>query len=147
MNVELFLSSLIGAIIPAIVAYWVSKMNIKSEKENINKQILAESRRLEIQYELAQKRDNTNYLNRFKIEKLAELNELVTIFLRYDTKLTNLNEETIRRNLKENGVIFTQERIDSFKAKRNEIEQIFYDEGIMKRITMMVIYFPPIKNG
>ncbi|GEL68198.1 hypothetical protein [Marinilactibacillus psychrotolerans] len=92
-----------------------------------------------MQYHLEQKRDNNNnYLNKFKIEKLAELYELLGQFGRYNTEITLL----IQNFLRESQLHFEKEDIDLFKKKRDQIEKRFFDRNTMREISVLVNYFP-----
>ncbi|MFL2117797.1 hypothetical protein ACEN4P_09180 [Marinilactibacillus psychrotolerans] len=130
-----------GIIVSAIVSYIVSKNNIKSQKESIDKQIDAEIEKIRMQYQLEQKRDNNNYLNKFKIEKLAELYELLGQFGRYNTEITLLTQNFLR----ESQLYFEEKDIDLFKRKKDQIEKRFFDRNTMREISILVNYFPKIR--
>lgn len=66
-----------GVAISAFVAFIVAKLQSKNAERQIDKQIKGEVEKIKIQYELEQKRDNINFLNKFKLEKLTELYDLV----------------------------------------------------------------------
>lgn len=135
--------SLLGIIISAIVSNIVSTKNIKSQQENIDRQINAEVEKIEIQYRLEQKRDNINYLNKFKIEKLAELYELIGQYARYSTKLNLLIQEFFRKNP---SLSFDEEEVALFKDNRAKIEEDFFEKNIMRKITILVAYFPNLRK-
>lgn len=135
--------SLLGIIISAIVSNIVSTKNIKSQQENIDRQINAEVEKIEIQYRLEQKRDNINYLNKFKIEKLAELYELIGQYARYSTKLNLLIQEFFRKNP---SLSFDEEEVALFKDNRTKIEEDFFEKNIMRKTTILVAYFPNLRK-
>lgn len=135
---------LIGAIIPAIVSYIVSKMNIKNEKENINKQIEAEIKRVKTQYKLAQKKDNKNYLNKLKVEKLAELYPAVVKFTREINKISEFTVNSI--NYFENSIPLKEDELKVYKKIKKDIENKNIDHKLINKISVLAVYFPEIKK-
>lgn len=87
-NIDLLLKNLVFPFIllllPALISYIVSKKQVDSAALNLNKQIDAEVKKVEIQYrnelekvkleyEYQQKRDNTNFLIKVRIEEAKKL--------------------------------------------------------------------------
>lgn len=135
---------LVTAIIPAIISFIVSKMNIKTEKENINKQIEAEIKKVKIQYELAQKKDNANYLNKLKVEKLAKLYPAVA---KFNNGIAILSEFTINSiDYFKNSIPLSEEEINIYKNEREEIKNMYIDENLIAEISTLAVYFPNIKE-
>ena len=95
-----------GIVVSAFVAFIVAKLQsknaeqldkqIEAEIEKIKIQFNAEVEKIKIQYALEQKRDNINFLNKFKLEKLTELYDLVTQYLRCVTVIINLFDKLVR---------------------------------------------------
>lgn len=59
----------ITSIISAVIAYFVSKQQVKSSERRLDKEINAEIKKVRYQYELEQRRDDSNFLNKFKLKK------------------------------------------------------------------------------
>ncbi|MDT2808183.1 hypothetical protein [Vagococcus lutrae] len=87
------LTVIVSSLLAAWTSYMVTKKSLKVEKENFDKQIESELSKIKVQYMFEQKRDSINYLNQFKLEKLAELYELVGQFGRYNGSLSNRTDE------------------------------------------------------
>ena len=96
-----------GIVVSAFVAFIVAKLQSKNAERQLDKQIEAEIEKIKIQfnaevekikiqYALEQKRDNINFLNKFKLEKLTELYDLVTQYLRCVTVIINLFDKLVR---------------------------------------------------
>lgn len=143
--------TLIGAIVTVILSsllatwtsYIMTKKSLKAEQENFEKQIESELSKIKIQYMFEQKRDSVNYLNQFKLEKLAELYELVGQFGRYNAQLTMQIEKLIRVNKLEE---ISDEEKEKFKKERSRIEEDFFDRNTTRTITIRMSYFAKIKN-
>ncbi|MHC5374533.1 hypothetical protein ACYSNU_12115 [Enterococcus sp. LJL120] len=127
--------------IAGVTAYKSSLRGIKSEHNKIDKQISAEMEKLRLQYKYEQKRDNSNFLYRFKLEKLAELYELVGQFNRQSYQLS-LQSEKFFRSKKLQDI--TEEDKQLFKEERTTIEQGFFEKNIMRSISMNMSFFPNI---
>ena len=56
--------NLLGIAVSALVAFIVAKVQSKNAEIQLDKQIKAEVEKIKIQYELEQKRDNINFLNK-----------------------------------------------------------------------------------
>lgn len=138
-----FWGSIITVILSTTGSYIISKKNIKNEKKRIDRMIKSEIEKVRIQYEYEQKRDNNNFLYRFKLEKLAELYELFGQFGRYNARLTIQIKELLYKERSE----VTDEDIKSFLLKRSKIESEFFEEKIMRKITISTTYFPKIKEN
>ncbi len=135
--------NLLGIAVSALVAFIVAKVQSKNAEIQLDKQIKAEVEKIKIQYELEQKRDNINFLNKFKLEKLTELYDLVAQNLRYINKVTLLFEKLLRgKQLSE----ISKEEIDIFLKERNIIEEEYFEKGITKQISIATNYFPNFKN-
>lgn len=79
-----FWGVILGIIVSAIVSYIVSKVQANSDKKNLKIQIQAEIekveqqynfelQKIEKQYTFEQKRDNTNFIVKLRVEKATEL--------------------------------------------------------------------------
>lgn len=135
--------NLLGIALSALVAFIVAKVQSKNAEIQLDKQIKAEVEKIKIQYELEQKRDNINFLNKFKLEKLTELYDLVAQNLRYINKVTLLFEKLLRgKQLSE----ISKEEIDIFLKERNIIEEEYFEKSITKQISIATNYFPNFKN-
>ncbi|MFC4770959.1 hypothetical protein [Enterococcus hermanniensis] len=138
---------LIGSILTVLLSGYisnkVSKRNIVSEQAKIDKQITSEIEKLRIQYEYSQKLNNSNYLYRFKLEKLADLYELVVQYARNNAQVS-LEIESLLRNTKINDI--TDEQKSRFKDYRTQIEDDFFNRNVMRNITINMAYFPRIKK-
>lgn len=88
LNIDLLLEGLVFPFIlillPALISHIVSKKQIESAAINLNKQLDAEVKKVEtqyrnelkklkIEYEYQQKRDNSNYLMKVRIEEAKKL--------------------------------------------------------------------------
>lgn len=104
LNIDLLLEGLVFPFIlillPALISHIVSKKQIESAAINLNKQLDAEVKKVEtqygnelkklkIEYEYQQKRDNSNYLMKVRIEEAKKLiNSL--IYLRDNIQIYGL---------------------------------------------------------
>ncbi|MDT2758491.1 MULTISPECIES: hypothetical protein [Enterococcus] len=138
---------LIGSILTVLLSGYisnkVSKRNIASEQAKIDKQITSEIEKLRIQYEYSQKLNNSNFLYRFKLEKLADLYELVVQYARNNAQVS-LEIESLLRNTKIDDI--TDEQKSRFKDYRTQIEDDFFNRNVMRKITINMAYFPRIKK-
>ena len=88
VNIDLLLENLVFPflllLLPALISYIVSKKQVESAALNLNNQIDAEVKKVELQYrnelekvkleyEYQQKRDNTNFLMKIRIEEAKKL--------------------------------------------------------------------------
>lgn len=88
VNIDLLLENLVFPflllLLPALISHIVSKKQVESAAVNLNKQIEAEVKKVETQYrnelekvkleyEYQQKRDNTNFLMKVRIEEAKKL--------------------------------------------------------------------------
>lgn len=137
------LTVVVSSLLAAWTSYMVTKKSLKVEQENFDKQIESELSKIKVQYLFEQKRDSINYLNQFKLEKLAELYELVGQFGRYNGQLSMQIEKLIRKNKIEE---ISDEKKEVFKKERTKIEQEFFDRNIMRTITIRMSYFSKIKG-
>ena len=143
-----------GIVVSAFVAFIVAKLQSKNAERQLDKQIEAEIEKIKIQfnaevekikiqYALEQKRDNINFLNKFKLEKLTELYDLVTQYLRCVTVIINLFDKLVRSSpLSE----ITNDEKKKFFKERTIIEDEYFEKGLAKQITMVTNYFPNLKN-
>lgn len=137
------LTILVSSLLAAWTSYTVTKKSLKVEQENFDKQIESEIEKMKVQYMFEQRRDSINFLNQFKLEKLAELYELVSQFGRYNSQLTIQIEDLIR--IKKIEQISDEEK-ESFKKERTRIEDNFFDRNTMRKITISMSYFTEIKH-
>ena len=143
-----------GVVVSAFVAFIVTKLQSKNAERQLDKQIEAELEKIKIQfnaevekikmqYELEQKRDNINFLNKFKLEKLTELYDLVSQNLRYVNRITFLFEELLRsKRLDE----ISKDEKNIFLKARTIIEDEHFEKSLTKQITIATNYFPNLKN-
>lgn len=143
-----------GIVVSAFVAFIVAKLQSKNAERQLDKQIEAEIEKIKIQfnaevekikiqYALEQKRDNINFLNKFKLEKLTELYDLVTQYLRCVNVIINLFDKLVRSSpLSE----ITNDEKKKFFKERTIIEDEYFEKGLAKQITMVTNYFPNLKN-
>lgn len=132
-----------GVAMSAFVAFIVAKLQSKNSERQLDKQIMAEVEKIKIQYELEQKRDNINFLNKFKLEKLAELYDLVAQNLRYVTRITILFQELLRSKPHDEISI---DEINNFLKERTIIEDEHFEKSLTKQITIVTNYFPNLKS-
>lgn len=137
------LTVVISSLLAVLSSYMMTKKSLKVEQKNFEKQIQSELSKIKVQYMFEQKRDSVNYLNQFKLEKLAELYELVGQFGRYNAQLTMQIEKLIRMNKLEE---ISDEVKGNFKKERTRIEKEFFDKNTMRTITIRMSYFTKIKN-
>lgn len=142
-----FIGAVITIVISSMLAVWTSymmtKKSLKADQENLEKQIESELSNIKVQYMFEQKRDSINYLNQFKLEKLAELYELVGQFGRYNTQLSMQIELLLRENKIEE---ISDALKENFKEEREKIEKNFFDRNTMRTITIKMSYFTKIKD-
>lgn len=134
---------IITSIISAVIAYFVSKQQVKSSERRLDKEINAEIKKVKYQYELEQKRDDSNFLNKFKLEKLAKLYELIGRYGRYNTRKINLIRQL---SLFNNDRQLTDDEIDDYLDERKEIEDEEFSENLIRQITIEVCYFSEIRE-
>ena len=137
------LTVIVSSLLAAWTSYMVTKKSLKVEQENFDKQIESELSKIKVQYMFEQKRDSINYLNQFKLEKLAELYELVGQFGRYNGQLSMQIEKLMRMNKIEE---ISDEKKEIYKKERTRIEQDFFDRNTMRTITIRMSYFTKIKG-
>lgn len=138
---------LVGAVITVALSGFISNVvtnkNIKNERENLNKQMDAELERIKQEYVYSQKLSNSNFLYKFKLEKLAELYELVGQYSRYNAKLTILIRRLFRGHKIED---ITDQQKNTFVEDRTLIEDEFFNRNVMRQISIIVSYFPDLKD-
>lgn len=137
------LGSISAVLLSGYISNKVSKRNIASEQAKIDKQITSEIEKVRIQYEYSQKLNNSNFLYRFKLEKLADLYELVGQYGRNNAQVS-LEIESLLRDTKINDL--TDEQKSKFKDFRTQIEDDFFNRNVMRKITINMAYFPRIKK-
>lgn len=137
------LGSISAVLLSGYISNKVSKRNIASEQAKIDRQITSEIEKLRIQYEYSQKLNNSNFLYRFKLEKLADLYELVGQYGRNNAQVS-LEIESLLRDTKINDL--TDEQKSEFKNFRTQIEDEFFNRNVMRKITINMAYFPRIKK-
>lgn len=137
------IAAIITSAISALIAYIVSKKQAESTEKQLDKEISAGIKKVKYEYELEQKRDDSNFVNKFKLEKLAHLYELIGRYERYNTR---------KKILIKNFLVFnkhkeiTDKEVDSYIEKRDIIETEEFSENINRKITIEVCYFPKIKK-
>ncbi|WP_237558943.1 hypothetical protein [Enterococcus mundtii] len=138
---------LIGSILTVLLSGYisnkVSKKNIKNEQVKIDRQIKSEIDKLELQYKYSQKLNNSDFLYRFKLEKLAVLYELVGQFGRHDAEVSLKIESLLRKNKIED---ITENQKNDFIMMRTKLEEDFFEKNVMRKITINMSYFPSIKE-
>lgn len=137
------LGSISAVLLSGYISNKVSKRNIASEQAKIDKQITSEIEKLRIQYEYSQKLNNSNFLYRFKLEKLADLYELVGQFGRNNAQVS-IEIESLLQETKIDDI--TDEQKNRFKEYRTQIEDDFFNRNVMRKITINMSYFPHIKK-
>ncbi|GMG69254.1 hypothetical protein [Tetragenococcus halophilus] len=147
INILVVLISVIGS---GIVSFIVARRNAKTDKENIDKQINAKVAEIDRQYEFEQRKDNHNFLYRFKLEKLAELYDLVAQYGRHCEQL-RIQIESLIRNQESDKKTSPVENIsdkekEEYKNKKEIMEKKFFESNIMREITRDMAYFPEF-NG
>lgn len=95
--IEVFLLPVILVLVPAVVSFFVAKIQSSTAEKNIIMQIDAEVKKLELQYKhdlerikleyaYQQRRDNTNFLTKIRIEEASKLINSV-IFIRNNVQI------------------------------------------------------------
>lgn len=96
-NIYKFLNnSFVQIVITAIVSYCVAKIQANSNSNNIDKQIRAELKKIEKQYEYEMKRDNRNYLNKIMLDKSFDVHKRVSNYLRTNLLLLDDIHELLK---------------------------------------------------
>lgn len=124
--------NLVGVVITVILSAYIS--NVVS-KRNIESEI----KKVEYQYKLESKKDNANFINKLKLEKLAELYELLGQYGRFNTKVT-LQIKRILRTAPLDKI--SEDQKLRFVEERRIIEKEFEEKNIMRQISINVSYFP-----
>lgn len=124
--------NLVGVVITVILSAYIS--NVVS-KRNIESEI----KKVEYQYKLELKKDNANFINKLKLEKLAELYELLGQYGRFNTKVT-LQIKRILRTAPLDKI--SEDQKLRFVEERRIIEKEFEEKNIMRQISINVSYFP-----
>lgn len=102
-------------IIPAIISFIVAKVQIKAAEKNINIQIDAEIKKIRLQHEYEQKRDNKNYLNKLLLENSFELKDRLANYCRSERQLANLIYHIVNEGKGTNKEIANKIEYESFK--------------------------------
>ncbi|GEM_PF-2763414 len=124
--------NLIGVVITVFLSAYIS--NIVSKRS-----IESEIKKVEYQYKLESKKDNANFINKLKLEKLADLYELLVQYGRYNTKAT-LQINRILRIAPLDKISEDQKLI--FLQERRIVEKEFEEKNIMRQISINISYFP-----
>lgn len=136
------LGVVLTVILSAIVSNAVAKKNIKSQQENLDKQIDAEIQKLKIQYKYEQQRDNTNFINKLELEKLSELYELTARYGRLSNQIILAFKHLIR--IKEEDR--TEEDFDQYFKLRDHYEQELDNQNISRSITILINFVPDLRR-
>lgn len=124
--------NLIGVVITVILSAYISNLVSKRSIES-------EIKKVEYQYKLESKKDNSNFINKLKLEKLAELYELIGQYGRFNTKATiQINRILHTATLDK----ISEDQKQKFIEERRIIEQEFEEKNIMRQISINVSYFP-----
>lgn len=124
--------NLVGVVITVILSAYIS--NVVSKRS-----IESEIKKVEYQYKLESKKDNANFINKLKLEKLAELYELLGQYGRFNTKVT-LQIKRILRTAPLDKI--SEDQKLRFVEERRIIEKEFEEKNIMRQISINVSYFP-----
>ncbi|WP_461198045.1 hypothetical protein [Enterococcus sp. N249-2] len=124
--------NLVGVVITVILSAYIS--NVVSKRS-----IESEIKKVEYQYKLESKKDNANFINKLKLEKLAELYELLGQYGRYNTKIT-LQINRVLRIARLDKI--SEDQKLRFVEERRIIEREFEEKNVMRQISINVSYFP-----
>lgn len=130
--------SLIGILISVCVSYIVVKIQTKSASKDLDRQLLMEVSKMELEYTLKAKNESKIYVNRLLLEKATELQSIFPNWIRMCWRSADRQKDYLKLSNK------TKEEYVKMRKDIDEIEQS--DLIVYRQVSILFNYFPDLRK-